>query len=164
MMYWVRKFFTDPEAHFRAFAEVFTVTAFTFALYFGSFVKNKAKTIEGFEGALLDRGEIFLLIYALYGTLFYLAFIHVGKPANGPKKIFGLAVSLAIIPIVLMSGFDPTFKSIVNKQINDAGYFAYVGFLLTYYMLLFYQELSPPDPGGVLNAGAQNMAREASRP
>lgn len=70
MMYWIRKFFSDREAHLRALGEVFTVTAFTFVLYVGSFFKNNAQSISNIQGSFLERGEIFLLIYSLYGTLF----------------------------------------------------------------------------------------------
>ena len=160
MIYWIKKFFSDPEAHWRALWEVFTVTAFTFALYIGSFLKANASAETLTRQNILDRGEIFLLIYALFGTLFYLAFIHIGKPANGPKKLFGLLVSLSIIPIVLMSGFDPSFKFIVNERINNAGYYVYALFLFSYYALLFYQELEPPDPDRVLEDGARAMAKK----
>ncbi len=60
-----------------------------------------------------------------------------------------------------MSGFDPTFKSIVNDDINMLGYYTYGLFLTSYYALLFYQELSPPDPEKVFEDGARNMADQA---
>lgn len=157
-MYWIKKFFTDREAHFRAFSEVFTVAAFTFALYVGSFLKASASSTSGTAEQLLKRGEVFLLIYALFGTLFYLSFIHVGKPTNGPKKFIGLLISLIIIPIVLMSGFDPTFHFIVNEDVNRGGYLVFLLFLFSYHALLFFQEIEPPSPEAVLNAEAKSMA------
>lgn len=161
MMYWIKKFFSDGKAHWQAFSEVVIVAAFTFALYIGSFLKNNAQHEHTMKGNFLERGEIFLLIYSLFGTLFYLAFIHVGKPSNGPKKFFGFLITLTIIPVVLLSGFDPTFRSIVNYDINFIGYVVFAFFLFSYYALLFYQELAPPDPEKVLEDGARNMANKA---
>lgn len=60
-----------------------------------------------------------------------------------------------------MSGFDPTFKYIVNKEINSAGYWIFALFIFSYYSLIFYQELSPPDPHEVLEEGARTMADQA---
>lgn len=161
MRYWLAKFFSQPAAHGRAFAEVFVTTAFSLTLYAGAFLKINATREGELGGKFLERGEVFLLTYALYGTLFYLAFIHIGKPANAPKKFVGLLVSLLAIPIVFMSGFDPTFRSIVNEDVNFWGYVAYGLFLLSYYALLFYQEIKPPDPEQVLEDGARDMAAQA---
>jgi cytochrome bd-type quinol oxidase subunit 2 len=160
VIYWLGKFFSDPKAHWRAFCEVAVVTVFSLAAYVGTYLKHNSTT-DIIAGNLMDRGQIFLLIYSLFGTLFYLAFIHVDKPSNGPKKFFGFWITLIILFVVFLGDFDASFSHVVNKDITRWGFIAYGFYLFSYYALLFYQELAPPDPTEVIDRDTKDMADRA---
>jgi hypothetical protein len=115
------------------------------------------------DKSIVDRGQFFLLTYAIFGTIFWLAFVRWDRPRHNARVLFGLIATIAIIPIVAYLGVDPTFQSVINPDIVRAGYWYYGGFMVIHYLLLFYSDVSPPDIQKMFKDGAQQLTEEARR-
>lgn len=161
MTYWIRKFFSDPEAHGSALFEVLVVVGFLIAPFFYAHLMNFDADTTAINDGLLARGQIFALIYALSGTILYLSFG--SKPSNGPKKMIGFVALFMLLPVFFMSGFDPTFESFIDPRANKFGYYGFAAFVIFYYLLLFYETLEPPNVGKSLDDGAKDMAEKARK-
>ncbi|WP_430414760.1 hypothetical protein [Parasphingorhabdus sp.] len=139
----------------RAFSEVGIVVAFSFIPFFVSyFVKSSQNNDVIISQTLLElfgRGQIYLLAYALFGTIFYLAFVRGDKERHDARVFFGAIATLMMLPIVGFIGVDPTFSSVVNERVIEWGYWFYGGFAVIYYLLLFYIEIEPPSAHDILS-------------
>lgn len=151
-MYWLKKLFSNLQLHFRAFQEVACVCLFSLVPLGVSIFVNYSKSESGNHtlaraiDSLFGRGQMYLLAYALFGTIFWLAFLRPDKTRHDARAILGLIATLCMLPVVGFVGIDPTFSTIANPFIVKAGYFFYFGFAIIYYLLLFYMEIPAPDP------------------
>lgn len=147
MIYWAKKYFTDPAAHFEAAYEVFVVFAFSFAPFFVAYFINVSRLADSSTlDSLFGRGQIYLLAYALFGTIFWLAFLKSGRPRHGARVFLGLLATLLVFPLVGYLGVDPTFSTVVNPSMIRFGFVLYIILLIIYYLLLFYMDVQPPEP------------------
>lgn len=152
-MYWVKKYFTDPASHRAALYEVITVALFSIAPFVVSYFVISAKRTDGSFMSLEElfgRGQIYLIGYGIFGTIFWLAFLKGDRPRHGARALLGAIATLAIIPIVGFLGVDATFSTILNPQIVGLGYWFYAVLLLINYLLLFYMNIAPPEPSEVM--------------
>jgi NADH:ubiquinone oxidoreductase subunit 5 (subunit L)/multisubunit Na+/H+ antiporter MnhA subunit len=147
MIYWAKKYFTDPSAHFEAAYEVFVVFAFSLAPFFVAYFINASRLSNSstFED-LFGRGQIYLLAYALFGTIFWLAFLKSGRPRHGARVFLGFLATLLVFPLVGFLGVDPTFSTVINSSVVRFGFILYAILLTIYYLLLFYMDVQPPEP------------------
>lgn len=156
-MYWIKKFFSDPESHGRSFIEVSVVAAFS--LLFVSLpgfrdlgANENISNIEFFTIA-----QILALTYAQYGSIFWLAFIRGDKPRHSPRAALGLVATLLIIPIVPYLSFDPQFQSVTAEGAKTVSFALYSVYLIINYLLLFYLNVEPPSPEKSLSKGASSL-------
>jgi len=159
MKYWVKKFFSDPSAHWDAFCEVLVVVALSITPFVGLYITKRGAGSEVFVEGLLAKGQIFALIWGLSGSVLYIAFA--SKPHNGPKTTLGFLSLFLLFPVVFMSGFDPSFSSIVDTEVNRWGYYGFLALIFFYYSLLFFENLSPPDPSESIDRDTSLMADQA---
>jgi hypothetical protein len=162
MIYWIRQFFTRPQAHGTAAAEVLVTAMFALAPLLITAIVYNYKNAGNFDlGQGVDQaiggGQLFLYAYALIGTIIWLAFVKWDREMHGPRRILGIITLLAAFAIVGMLGLDPTISSAKNAVIVKASYWTYVAFLVIYYLLLFYLEIDPPDPEESLKSGSQKL-------
>ena len=164
MIYWIKKYFSEPAVHWRSFYEVLVVTVFSLApfvvVYFVHAARNDADAHGDTLKALFGRGQIFLLAYGVFGAIFWLAFMKSDRPRHEARVTLGLFATLLILPVVGFIGVDPTFSTIVNENVRTVGYWLYFGLLFINYLLLFYMHIDPPNAGDILNREASALRRE----
>jgi len=169
MIYWFRKYFSDPAGHRAALSEVVVTAIFSLLPFFISFLVESAKKTDGTyadPSQLVGRGQIYLLSYGIFGTIFWLAFVKGDRPRHGARVFFGTIGTFAVFPIVGFLGVDPTFSTILNSRIVGWSYVFYALFLWINYLLLFYMNITPPNPAEVFSREADKMQsdwREFSR-
>ncbi|MCK0099255.1 hypothetical protein MWU38_07665 [Qipengyuania sp. S6317L1] len=165
-MYWVKQYFSQPDVHWRSITEVLIIAICSLAPYFiTAFVKSATGDGGvGFEvGTLFARGQIYLLAYALFGTILWLAILRGDRPRHAARAYLGMAAILLVLPIVGFIGVDPTFSTIVNDDVVSWGYWFYGAFLLIHYLLLFYMEIAPPDLQDTFKQGTKSLDDEYNR-
>jgi len=99
MLYWIGKFFSDFRAHGRALAEVATVAIWSIVLCVGPYIRKLSQSANPISDLVFERGQLFLLTYGIFGSVFYLAFIK--GDSHGAKKLLGFVALLLVIPIVM---------------------------------------------------------------
>ncbi len=160
MIYWIKKYFSDPDAHWSALYEVFIVALFSISPFVVSYFVLSAKRTDGSFSSLDDivgRGQVYLLGYGIFGTIFWLAFLKGDRPRHGARAFLGAVATLSMIPIVGFLGVDATFSTILNTQIVAFGFWFYSGLLIIYYLLLFYMNITPPGPNEIIGREADSM-------
>ena len=160
MKYWIKQYFTRPETHLWAAIEVLI----TFALGLMPFIVAYLKTSTANEGGeltefwtLLNRGQLYLLTYGLFGPILWLAFIKPDVARHNARAILGLIALFAIFPVVGFLGIDPSFSTIQNERIVSYSYLFYAAFLFLNYLLVFYCTIEPPTAEETLNKGSRSM-------
>lgn len=158
MIYWFKKYFTDRAAHWAAFSEVFVTAVFSLIPFAIALVNASARRADGsfisFE-EIVGRGQIFLLCYAIYGVIFWLAFGRGDVERHGARIFLGVIATVITLPVVGLLGIDPTFSNILNPTLIIISYWLYGLLLLLNYLLLFYLNVEPPKPNDVLDREAQ---------
>lgn len=159
-MYWVKKYFSNFSAHVQAAYEVLTTAIFSlipFAIaYINASVKLPGGKFITFT-EIVGRGQVFLLSYALYGTIFWLAFGRSETARHGARIFLGLIATLLIFPVVGLLGVDPTFSNILNQSIVKISYYLYFILIIVNYLLLFYMKIDPPEPEELYEREAKGM-------
>lgn len=160
-MYWIKKYFSAPLNHWRSAYEVFVTTAFSLApflvVYFVHAAQKDAVDSGSALGDLFGRGQIFILSYGVFGTIFWLAFIRPDRPRHEARVTLGLFATLAILPVIGFIGVDPTFSTIINYTVMKIGYGLYVFLLITNYLLLFYMHIDPPTASDIFSRETKTM-------
>lgn len=159
-MYWVRMFFTQADTHLHAIAEVAVTALFSLAPLLLAIVLPSVQNADGSFlplSSVAGRGQIFLLVYGLYGTIFWLGFANWEYPRHNARFFLGFVGTLVIWPIVAFSGIDPTFSTILNPNLITISYWTYGIFLGLNYLLLFYMKIDPPEPQKVFERGTIAM-------
>lgn len=162
-MYWLKQLFAHGHAHRNAFCEVFCVCLFSLAPLGVSLVVQNAKvanggvSIEPALSLLFGKGQMYLMGYALFGTIFWLAFWSGDKEPHAARRFLGTLALFAIFPIVGVFGVDPTFSSVANPAVVELGYYFYGAFALIYYLLLFYVSIDPPTPIDVFQSETADL-------
>lgn len=162
MIYWMKKYFSNLRAHGLALYEVLVIAIFSIAPIVVPYLVRSAQAADPQNVSMIDitgRGQVYLLAYGVFGTVFWLAFLNSSKPRNGARAFLGVVATIIIIPIVGFIGADPSFSTILNEKIITLSYFFYVILLVIYYLILFYSQIDPPDPDNILNRGADDMRR-----
>ena len=159
-MYWLKKYFSDFSAHVRAAYEVITTAVFSL-IPFGIAYLNASIRLPNGQfitfAEIVGRGQVFLLSYALYGAIFWLAFGRSDTERHGARIFLGLIATLLIFPVVGLLGVDPTFSNILNSTIVRISYWLYAILLILNYLLLFYLNIEPPEPKEVYKREAKDM-------
>lgn len=165
-MYWIKKFFSNLNVHGRAFSEVFCVCLFSLGpLGVNLFVQyaksdNVTGTFVSALDSLFGRGQMYLMAYALFGTIFWLAFLRPDRDRHNARVVLGLVATICMFPIVGFIGIDPTFSTVANPEIVTIGYYFYAGFAVIYYLLLFYMEIQPPSPADIFESETADLLNE----
>lgn len=168
-MYWLKQLFKHGRAHRNAFGEVFCVCLFSLTpLGVTLFVQNAraAKGLTSIEptlSLLFGKGQMYLMGYALFGTIFWLAFWSGDKEPHGARRLLGSLAILAILPVIAGFGVDPTFSSVVNPTVVKYGYYFYGAFAVIYYLLLFYVSIDPPTPVEVFKSETDDLIAQYGR-
>ena len=163
MMYWIGKFFTDRKGHGAALYEVIVTTAFSLGPFLITYFTESAKRTDGSFLPIADivgRGQLYLLSYGLFGTVFWLAFLKDGKHSQGARGFLGLFGTFAMLPIVGFMGVDPTFSHVLNPFLVSLSVTLYAVFIVLNYLLLFYQNISPPTPTETFDREKSEMATQ----
>lgn len=145
-MYWIRKLFSNGEIHGKALGEVFVVSVFSIV-----FVSLPAWRALGANTPVdsirfFSTGQLLALSYALYGTVFWLAFVRWDRPRHDVRIVLGFLGTLLMIPIIPYLSYDPNFESIVAPGAFRISVWVYFIFVLIVYLLLFYSDIEPPSP------------------
>jgi len=159
-MYWLKQYFKDAKTHFRAASEVVVTGFFSILpLVIPYIIANLRSSNGSFTPVtnVVGRGQIFILCYSFYGTIFWLAFCRAGAAGSGPRKFFGFVATVSIFFVVAVLGVDPTLSNILNPTIVNVSYLMYFVFLLINYLLLFYLNVEPPKLDEVYERGANDM-------
>jgi hypothetical protein len=141
VIYWIKKYFTDRSAHLVAAYEVIATALFSLAPFFITYFVESAKREDNsfiHMSAIVGRGQLYLLSYALYGTVFWLAFMKSDRPRHGARAFLGIVSTLIMIPVIGFLGVDPTFSTVLNENIVYLSYWFYGILLVINYLLLFY--------------------------
>lgn len=165
MSYWLRKLRSDPDGHKTALYEVFITAVFSLAPFIITYFVESAKHSDASFmpiSALVGRGQLFLLSYGVYGTVFWLAFLKDDKPRHGARAFLGMIATILILPVIGFIGVDPSFSSVLNPNVVGWSYWMYGLLLVVNYLLLFYMNIEPPEPGEILDREARDM-RDAFR-
>ncbi len=160
-MYWLKQFFSNSHVHGRAFAEVFCVCLFSLApLAANLFSRSASADVNAMSGALdslFGRGQMYLMAYALFGTVFWLAFLNPQKDRHNARVFLGFFATILMLPVIGFLGVDPTFSTLANPEIVKKGYYFYFAFASIYYLLIFYTEIQPPSPIDVLKRETETL-------
>lgn len=160
MIYWLRKYFTDPRAHWAAAYEVILTAAFSLMPFLITYFVESAKRQDGtfFQmDNLVGRGQLFLLSYGIFGTVFWLAFMKDERPRHGARAFLGAVATLSVVPMIGYLGVDPTFSTVMNRTIIIYSYWIYGMLILINYLLLFYINVTPPQTGDILDRETNDM-------
>jgi hypothetical protein len=161
--YWVRQFFSDWRGHLKALTEVGLTALFTLSPFIIAYFVRTTKGPTSFNATFMDlfgRGQLYLLAYGIFGTVFWLAFIRWDQPRHGVRAFLGCVATLMMLPIVGFIGVDPTFSTVANRQTVMWGYYFYAGMLLINYLLLFYMDKQPPAVRDILRRGSDQLSDE----
>lgn len=165
-MYWLGKFFSNGAAHWNAAQEVFIVVFFSFIPFFSHYFFSDARAVTTgadpteVAGQLFGKGQIYLMAFALYGTIFWLAIVRGDRPRHGFRILIGTLATLMIFPIVGFFGPDPTFSETMNNSAVWRSYYYYAGYAFLYYLAIFYLEIEPPSPEDVLKAEGSQIQQK----
>lgn len=165
-MYWLKTYFSQPRVHLRSIAEVLIIFLCSLAPYYVTAFVRSATNDQSAAVDLDDlfaKGQIYLLAYALFGTLFWLAIVRWDRPRHDARILLGVVSFFLVIPIIGFLGVDPTFSSVVNPEVVRWGYWFYGAFLVIHYLLLFYSEIRPPDPQEIFDRGTKDLDRDYDR-
>lgn len=160
MIYWFRKYFSEPKAHGAAIYEVAVTALFSLAPFLITYFIESAKRPDGSfieMGKIVGRGQLYLLVYGVFGAIVWLAFMKGDRPRHDARAFLGLIATILMMPIVGYLGVDPTFSTVLNPNIVNWGYWFYGVFLVLNYLLLFYMNVNPPEPSEVLQREADDM-------
>lgn len=153
-------YFSDPKGHFRALYEVLVLFAFSWIPFIvTAFVSSRQNPTGEMASlsSLVQRGQAFLLAYALFGSIVWLAFLKPDKPRHGARAFLGLLGLLLILPVVGMLGVDPTFASILNPTVIKIGFYIYFALLALMYLLLFYINIALPTASDIFDRESSAM-------
>ena len=118
MIYWIKKYFSHCDIHLQAAYEVIMVSVFSLAPFAIALFVRSASLTEGDILTLEDivgRGQIYLLAYGIFGTVFWLAFLKSDRPRHGARALLGAIATIAVLPIIGFIGVDPTFSTVLNS-------------------------------------------------
>jgi hypothetical protein len=162
MIYWLKKFFSNPNMHRDAIYEVIMTAAFSLApfmiAFFVRYGRSESRTVPTLDD-LLGRGQLYLLSYGIFGAIFWLAFLRPDKPRHGARALLGALATLAIMPVIGFIGVDPTFSTVLNKDVVTFSYWTYGVLLFMNYLLIFYMDIPPPEPRDVLERETNEMRK-----
>ncbi|WP_147158411.1 hypothetical protein [Novosphingobium sediminis] len=162
-MYWIRRLFSNPQAHARALAEVFIGVVFSILPFLiAAFVRSARSTdaISVNVDDLVSKGQMYLLAASLFGTVVWLAFARDDRPRHNARIVIGVIALICMFPIAGFIGVDPTFSTVFNPfwvKLSFGFYFLFIAF---HYLLLFYCEISPPEPGEIFSRDTTTMAQK----
>lgn len=165
-MYCVKKYFSQPGAHLRALVEVVIVFLFSLLPYYVTAFVRAANTESGAKvqlDELFSRGQIYLLAYAIFGTIFWLSFVRWDRPRHDARIFLGVIAFFLVVPIIGFIGVDPTFSTVINDNVVRWGYWFYFAFLIIHYLLIFYSDILPPDPQEIFERGTRELDRDYDR-
>ncbi len=163
MIYWIKKYFSHPDGHIQALYEVIMIALFSLAPFAITFFVRSAEHKDGVQvpfEEIVGRGQLYLLAYGVFGTIFWLAFLKSDKPRHGARAFLGGVATILILPVIGFLGVDPTFSAMLNSNIVRLGYWFYAILLTINYLLLFYMHIDPPEPSEVLDREAGSMRRQ----
>lgn len=159
--YWIRQFFSDWRGHLTALTEVGLTAVFTLSPFIIAYFVRAARGPASFSDTFMDlfgRGQLYLLAYGVFGTVFWLAFVRWDQPRHGVRVFLGSVATILVLPIVGFLGVDPTFSSVANQTTVIWGYYFYASILLINYLLLFYMDKQPPTVRDILKRGSTQLA------
>lgn len=159
-MYWLRQFFTRRTLHLRAAGEVTVITLLSVIPFFIPVFITMAKEEEWRFTALellFGKGQLFLLSYGLFGSIFWLCFVQSETARHNARVFVGFIATLMMMVVVGYSGFDPTFTNVINKSVIQFSYFFYPLVVFLYYLSIFYSRIDPPFAGDTLRRETTDM-------
>ncbi|MFG6637933.1 hypothetical protein ACGYJ8_18595 [Sulfitobacter sp. 1A12126] len=159
-MYWLKQIFTRPKTHLWALIEVL-ITLVMAILPFLTYYAISAAQNEGAEASdfwgFVDRGQLFLLSYGLFGPVIWLSFVKPDVARHDARILLGVISILIVFPVVGFMGVDPTFSTVQNETIVSISYWFYGVFLFVNYLLIFYCTIEPPTAEDSLSKGSKSM-------
>lgn len=162
MIYWVKKLFSNASLHGAALLEVATTAVFSIApfaiIFFVRYGRSETQNVPSFDD-LWGRGQLFLLAYGIFGTIFWLAFIRPDRPRHSARAFLGTIATFLMLPVIGFIGVDPTFSTVLNKTVVNWSYWTYGSVLVMNYLLIFYMDIPPPEPREVLERETVTMRR-----
>lgn len=163
MIYWIKKYFTNGPVHAHAVYEVLMTSLFSLSPFIITYFVGSAKRMDGSFVSLSEivgRGQLYLLAYGIFGTVFWLAFLKSDRPRHGARAFLGGIATLLIIPVIGFFGVDPTFSTVLNPSVVHMGYYFYFGLLFLNYLIIFYLSIDPPEPGDIFSRETSEMAQK----
>ena len=151
---------SKPASHGTALWEVAITSVFSLIPMFAVLFSSSTHRTDGSLAPiseLVGRGQLYLFVFATFGTVFWLAFVRGDTPRHGARVFLGIIAVLVMFPIVSNFGGDPTFSNILNPSLVTLSYWYYIGFLALNYLLLFYINIDPPQPKEVFDRESKDM-------
>ena len=137
---------------------LFTLSPFLIAYFVRS--AQEPTSIGDTFSDLFGRGQLYLLAYGIFGTIFWLAFVRWDQPRHGVRIFLGSVTTLMVLPIIGFIGVDPTFSTVANKATVRWGYYFYVAMLTMNYLLLFFMDKTPPTVKEIFERESSDLADE----
>lgn len=161
MIYWLKKLGSDWPQHGRSFYEAVVLFTFSLAPFFITIFVRSSKASPGQEPALssfFERGQLYLLAYALAGSIVWLGFLRPDKPRHNARAFLGFLGLVVLLPVIGFIGVDPSFSTILNPRVIGLSYIVYATLLVIRYLLTFYINIEPPAPADVFEREREKMA------
>ncbi|WP_421565248.1 hypothetical protein [Ochrobactrum sp. EDr1-4] len=160
MIYWLKVFFSQPDKHKKAFTEVLITTLFSIMPFIFLYLSNAVERQEFFSPVFYDlfgRGQLFLLAYSLFGTVFWLTIVQWDNKRHGPRITIGVIMVIIVWPLVGYMGFDPAFNNLLNPNFITLSYVYYSFVIFIYYLSLFFSKIDAPEPGSSIKRDKNTM-------
>jgi hypothetical protein len=162
MRFWLKQFFSDGKAHWKAVEEVFFVCGISLIPLFMLAIIDQLRQAspsasELFWGAIAS-GQLYLYSFSLFGTLFWLCQKeHENFPRFEPRRYLTLLVFVPSVLIVIIYSIEPSMSKPLSHGFVGASFAVYLLYVVLYYVLLVFDHLEPPPVEKGLQEGAGTL-------
>jgi hypothetical protein len=162
MKFWIRQFFSDRRAHWRAIEEVFFVCAISLLplliLAVIDQFRQETASVTGLFHSAIGSGQLYLYSFSLFGTLFWLCQKeHEAFERFEPRRYLMFLIWVPSVLIILIYALDPTLSIPLKPRFVQASFWVYALYVALYYILLVFDNLEPPDVESYLKDRANEL-------
>jgi amino acid transporter len=165
MKFWLSMFFSDKNAHKLAAEEVFFVCIISLLPLFALPVIDELRgtqqgpfSLGGLLFSAISAGQLYLYSFTLFGTLFWLCQNdHEFFERFPPRRYLMLLVLVPAALILIVYSFDPSMSKPLSQRLVRISVVVYLLYVVLYYVLLVFDNLSPPDLEAQLDQKAKGL-------
>ena len=161
MKFWIRQFFSDGSAHWKAVEEVFFVCVLSllplFALAIIDQLRLSSVQVSELFWSAIAAGQLYLYSFSLFGTLFWLCQKeHENFERFQPRRYFMFLAFVPSVLIIVIYAIDPSMSKPLQPALIKVSFVVYLLYAALYYILLVFDHLEPPP----IEAGLQEESGE----